>query len=422
MPLDRADRLRITNVDTGDTIDEWESAEISSDFLRPCDTFRFQAGSDDAPIEIAKRFPEGANVVISAVLEEGREAFLIDGYVDVSETYSGRDGRRCVVEGRDFLSQVVDSNVDPRMVLPTQPTIEQVIDAVLEQFGIERNRVEENVRTHEAIGRRLKKRPPLRPSRRSKKQSVNDSVPRDNEGAFTFLARLLSDHGYWLWAARSPENRYVVVAGPNYDQDAYYTLRMLRGASGAANNVEHSTMRVDGTGMPSHVFVKGTFFGPGDRKKNVAVAENAVASRFKPAYLVDQKAKTKDSTERIARSFLGKAARNYVTYSATVSGMADPETGAVYCVDTICDVRDDDKGVYGPMWVESCAIHKSRQGTTTDLKLIPRGTLVLDWQPDEDVDLALDYAAALARANGSKSFHKTRSFKYNGVEFWGGPP
>lgn len=421
---DRNDRLRIVNAKTGDALDVWESAEASSDFLTPCDTFRFDAGSEAAPVEIARRFPPGANVIVSAVLHEGREAVLLDGYVDAVDMSSDRGGgRRLTIEGRDFLSQVVDSHVDPRKPPPGQPTIEQVNDFVLKgQFKLEYEITEENVKTHEAIGRRLKKRPPLRPSRRSRKQSVNDSVPRDNEGAWQYLARLNSDHGYWLSAGRTPERRYAIIAGPNYDQDSHYGLRLLRGPAGAANNVIKSSLRVDESGVPSHVYVKGGFFGRGDQAGNVSMAENAVVSRFKPAFIVDQKAKTKESTERIARMLLGKQIRNYFTYRATVQGIVDEETGALYAADTMVDVRDDDMGVSGLWWVESCTVRKSRKsGTTTELKLIPPGTLVLDWQPDEEIDRALTYVAAQAKSIGVTSLFEANSIQFKGVEIWRKP-
>ncbi|MCU0686942.1 MAG: hypothetical protein MUF34_32645 [Polyangiaceae bacterium] len=418
---DRNDRIRIVNVETGDALDVWESAEVSSDYLTPCDTFRFDAGSEAAPIEIARRFPPGKNVIVSAVLHEGREAVLLDGYIDIVDMSSDRgSGRRLMIEGRDFLSQVVDSNVDPRRPPPGQPTIEQVNDFVLKgMFNIQYEITEENVKTHEAIGPRLKKRPPTRPSRRSRKQPANQSIPRDNEGAWQFLARMNSDHGYWLSAGRTPERRYAILAGPNYNQDSHYSLRLLRGPAGAANNVIRSSLRVDESSVPSHVYVKGSGFGTGDRAGNVSMASNRVASRLKPAFVVDQKAKTKESTERIARMLLGKQIRNYITYHATVQGIVDEQTGALFAADTMVDVRDDDMGLIGPMWVESCTIRKSRKnGTTTELKLIPPGTLVLDWQPDEDIDKALEYVAAYAESLGVKSAFDASTIQYNGVEIW----
>ncbi len=420
--LDRDDRLVLENQDTGARLDVWESAELSSDFLTPCDSFRFTAGSESSPKEIAKLFPTGSNVLVKVLLQEGREAHLIDGVVDRARLHSGRDGRTVSIEGRDFLGRVEDSNVDPRIPLPKPPTIKAVFDVVLRgQFGLEVEQIEENEKTKQAIGPRLKKLPPKprkKPSRRSRTAPINDATPRDNEGAFSYLQRLGTQYGFHLWAASGSGQRLVVVAGPDYDQEAHYTLRLRRGPAGAANNIKVADLNVDESRVPSHVFVKGTFFGPADRKKNVALAKNPVATAFKPVYLVDQKAKDKESTERIARAFLGRQLRNFIEYRVTVSGMADPETGAVYAVDTICDVQDEDCGVFGRMWVESVTINKGRGGTTTTLKLIPPGTLVLDWQPGEQIDQAIDTAAALAESLGAQSFAKTREFTYNGVEFW----
>jgi prophage tail gpP-like protein len=390
-----ADRLRLTNTKTGDTLEQWESAEWSSDYLTPCDTFRFEAGSDDAPIVVAKRFPVDAPVRVSLVLEAGGVMDLLDGYVDstdVEVARAGGGGRRCVIEGRDFLSDVVDSNVDPRLKLPLNPTLEQLIDAVLkgEPFNLDYETADLDVRADLALNPLMKKpkaRAPTRPSRKSKKTKAKDAYqPRDGESAYAYLARMCSLFGYNLSATYYENRRHVILGGPNYEKEPYYTLRLLDGALGQENNVLYASTRLDMTNIPREVIVKGGAFAKGEATKNLSVLTSSLTRRPRQVYVSDQRAKDKDTSERVARATLGRLQRTFATYRVKVQGFTDRETGKVYLVNNIATVDDDMTGLHGPMWIESVTMRESRRaGRTTDLKLIPKKTYVLDWLPDETV-------------------------------------
>lgn len=426
-----ADRLRLTNVKTGDTLEEWEAAEWSSDYLTPCDTFRFEAGSDDAPIVVAKRFPVDAPVRVSLVFEAGGFINLLDGYVDSTDlevARSGGGGRRCVIEGRDFLGDVVDSNVDPRLRLPVNPTLEQIIDTVLkgEPFKLDYKTADLDVRANIAVNPRMKKpkaRAPTRPSRKSRKAKAKDAFqPRDGESAYAYLARMCSLFGYNLSASFSENKRVVILGGPDYEQSSQYTLRLLDGAVGQENNVLYAAMRLDMTNVPREVIVKGGAFAKGEATKNLSVLTSNITQRPRQVFVSDQRAKDKDTSERVARATLGRLKRTFATYRAKAQGFVDPETGNPFLVNTTALVDDDMTGTQGPMWIESVTMRQSRRaGSTTDLKLIPKNTYVLDWLPDETVGTTISDGVPIFEQLGGRDVDQS-SYDYKGVRIYGSKP
>lgn len=425
-----ADRLRLTNTKTGDALEEWEAAEWSSDYLTPCDTFRFEAGSDDAPIAISKRFTVDAPVRVSLVLDAGGVMDLLDGYVDSTEldvSRSGGGGRRCVIEGRDFLGDVVDSNVDPRLRLPVNPTLEQIINTVLESkpFELKYETADEDVRSNIQLNARMKKpkvRPGTRPSRKSRKAKAKDAYqPRDGESAYGYLARMCSLFGYNLSAAYYNNRRHVILGGPNYDQDPKFTLRLRDGAFGQQNNVLYAAMRLDMTNVPREVIVKGGAFAKGESTKNLSVLTGGLTKRPRQVYVSDARAKDKDTSERVARAALGKLERTFATYRAKVQGFVDPDTHNVFLVNTVATVDDDMTGTQGPMWIESVTMRQSRRtGSTTDLKLIPKNTYVLDWLPDETVGPTVSDGDLIFDQIAGRDVDKS-SYVYKGVRTLASP-
>jgi prophage tail gpP-like protein len=409
------DELRIVNLDTGQEFTSWESASITSEFLTPCDSFRLEAGADIKAAELARDLFPGA---IVQILVNGHPQ--LTGYVDKVSISDGRSGGRVHVEGRDFLSSVVDGNVDPRMQVAKTITVEQLCAKVItEQFAHRVEIVDVNRSHGTAIGKNLGGKRKSYQSKHPRKDPLKDITPRDNEGAFSYLSRILTHHGYWLWGAC--DATHVVVAGPEYNQPAAFKLikKYDPGGTGAgrANNVLDSTFTIDETSVPTLVQVRGQAGGAGSKSAILGAAKNFLTTRFKPVYISDRDATSKEKAERVARVFLARQMRNFLTYECTVAGFSDRETGGIYQVDSIADVDDERCGVQGPMWIESRSFEKSRgSGTTTRLKLIPRGTLVLDWQPDEQIPQVTTPLEAQTDL-GKLAFVKTGRFLVDELQF-----
>jgi len=141
-------------------------------------------------------------------------------------------------------------------------------------------------------------------------------------------------------------------------------------------------------------------------------------TNFVPAYITDRDATSKEQAERIARLFLAKKMRNFLAYQCTVAGFSDRSNGNVYNTNAVASVHDEKTGTDGNMWVESRTFRKSRSaGSTTDLKLIPLNTLVLDWQAEESIKTVETYPDA-AKDVGKKAPGKTGTWAIGDVSYW----
>lgn len=385
MPNADLDEIKVINLDTGAEFTSWTSATMQSDFLTPCDSFQLDCGAEIAGTELAKQLRAGTKIQIFI-----NEQPQLTGYVDRTQVQSCRGGTRVSISGRDFLGQLVDSNVDPRMQIAKDASIETILKTVLtDQFGIEyelkTNYDARSICTGKKIGQKKNYT-----GRRSRKDPLKNVQPQDNEGAFGYLSKILTAHGYWLWAM--PDGTGVVVSGPDYTQKPAFTLTTRYSLNAnektAQNNVIEGTAHNDETNVPSHVIVRGQG-GPGGKAAIKGMAMNPVASRFRPVYIVNQ-TDDKLSAETRAKLFLAKQLRNWFHYECTVAGFS--QNGTIWAVDTVATVLDEICGVEGLMWVESRTFSKSRSsGTTTKLKLIPLGSLVLDYQPDENITVPAAY-------------------------------
>ena len=411
------DEIKIINLDpkSGGEFVNWKSATISSDFLTPCDTFRLSAGSEEAGIELCRKLPAGSKVQIQV-----NGLPQLTGYVDKTEISSGREGTEVTIEGRDVLSSVVDSNVDPRMPIPPSPTIQDLCKLVLnQQFGLGVGYAETNTSRDLAVGRQVGSQKTYA-SKHKRTTPLKEITPHPNEGAFSYLARILTLHGYWLWA--SVDGTYVVCTGPDYNQKSAYQIvnkfDISGKGGGLGNNVLSARACIDETSVPGVVLVRGTSSSSGNKQAVEGAAKNFLTSRFKVCYVQDRDATTKEKAECIARTFLARQKRNYFVYEATVRGFSDAATGGVYSVDAVVDVDDQICGVSGKLWIESRTFEKSRQGgTTTRLKCIPLGTLVLDWLPEEQILGIQPYTEAQKDA-GSQAPAKTGIYAVTDAQFF----
>jgi prophage tail gpP-like protein len=386
------DSISVVNLKTGEEFRAIEQISLTSEFLTPCDSFTFSTGAEASGVDIGKKFAPGSKLQF---LVNGTPQMT--GFVDSIELSCDRGGTFISVQGRDVLSTLVDSNIDPRMQVPKSPTIAQLAELVIvKQFGLEVGFAYANDSRVQGRGTKPGEKPkPWKGSRHKQTDPLKEVTPKDNEGAFTYLSRIFTHHGYWMWA--SVDGTYVVIAGPDYEQPPSYDVinRFDTGTAhvGSANNVTHARFALDETGIPSQVFVRGV---PNEDAAAVtAMYKNPLASRFKPVYIRDQLATNKEKAERIARTFAARQQRNYCVYECTVAGFSDPVTKNIWQVDSVARVRDEILGLEGNMWIESRTFSKSRGGgTTTQLKLIPPGTILLDWQPDEKIEAPTSYVVA----------------------------
>jgi len=416
------DTIKVVNISTGKEFTNWESVTISSEFLTPCDSFQLEAGAEVAGPDLAKEiatFPRDGNGAAIQILVNDKVQFT--GFVDTVEVSCDRGGSKVSVSGRDILAPIVSGNIDPNMSVPKETTLAGLVELVVfKQFSKSYVIFESDIASDIAIGAKSGKKKKYE-SRHKRDLTIKDIKPHANEGAFTYLSRILQHYGYWLWA--SQDGKGVVIGGPDYEQPPSYTLARYHdpgsaSGKGAGNNILRGALRQSETDVPSHVFVLGVAAGSAQKAAIKGMASNPFVTNFVPAYITDRDATSKEQAERIARLFLAKKMRNFLAYQCTVAGFSDRSNGNVYNTNAVASVHDEKTGTDGNMWVESRTFRKSRSaGSTTDLKLIPLNTLVLDWQAEESIKTVETYPDA-AKDVGKKAPGKTGTWAIGDVSYW----
>lgn len=383
------DRVVLT-LDDGFSCDLWTEVTITDTFLDPCQTMSMSLGTDVARFNLLGRLRKGAEYLIRA-----NDVPVIGGFLDSVECSADRSGTKIAITGRDVLSPVVDSNVDPRLPVKKGMSLLDLAKLLFEQhFALPVKVSAEDADVIAARNAGLGKPVSATPKKGRKKPTdqLKEIYPKPNEGGFQYFKRMAHRTGYHAWSR--PDGQGIVIGAPTYEQEPAGDLVLLRGAFGTGNNILRTSIKTDNTHVPSHVYVQGKGSKPGDKSSILGYAVNPDAPYFKPYYLVDDESATKDHADAVARFTLGKALREAFVYNVTVRGWTS-STGHLYSVDTLLRVRDEATGVEGNLWVEKRTFHKSRSGgTTTDLTLIPAESLLLDYYASDGPPPPVSYAAA----------------------------
>lgn len=260
-------------------------------------------------------------------------------------------------------------------------------------------------------------------------KSIKKLQPLHNETFMQFVERNLSRFSLHCWAMSDGSG--VVIGQPDYLQEPLF--KIINKTNGDGNNVLHGRMQINFANQPSLIIAKG-FHGGGDfantRIKTCKVNEfigypitseggvtiglinnngtftprdevNAVIKQFKglkpldpnqdlannyatfftpPAvprvlFWEDEKSRTLHQLENAVRRKMAEFQMNALILNYTVQDHV--QDGLVWKHNTIATVTDDTLGIVNqPFWIVSVSFKKSRgRGTTTDLKMIPVGTL-----------------------------------------------
>ena len=406
------DTVELLVVSTGDVIRRWKEYSVNSDFLTPTDGWSFRVAAGD--LDTAER----------ALLRPGQVVRLsVNGYtqlegtidtIDVSTSRSG--GTEINIQGRDLLAECVDSCADPKIRLKPSDTLESALIKIFEPFGITPNELviydqeDRELRTGGVYKQGGKKdRSPV--SRRRKEaprvSDVGYQRPHPNEGAFAFASRISQRFGLWIWMSALGKN--VIVGTPAFDGEPLYELRS-RVTNTAANNVLESSLRLELSEQPSVIYAEGSGGGGefGKAKHRAFMTNPAIdvdndpaietfLTRFpgatelvfpafqhkrlkartsRPMYLHDEESKTFEQLQKFIQREMATRVRRAYTYRCTVVGHYNRETGAIYSVNTVADVIDENVGANERLWIKSRTFRKSRTGgSTTELELIRLNSL-----------------------------------------------
>jgi prophage tail gpP-like protein len=385
-------------------LDLWTSVTVSDDFLQPCQTAQFTLAADETRLDVLQGLMPGQDCQVRV-----NGVPIMTGYLDSVSLDSGRSGTILNVTARDRLSLLVDGNVNPNMPLAPKMTLKQLCEAIIrDQFGLDLRILddpgEQKLARDRGVGRPVASVAAQKRYKRKPKDLLKSVRPQPNEGAFQYLARIIQREGLHLWCSAEGD---AILGGPDYEQEPAYDLTNRIGRDGGANNILTARVRRDQTGVPSHIWVSGKSSKPGEKASPKGHATYPAQGLFKPFYVVDDQSDDRDHADIVAQFVLAKAVLKSFAYDVKVRGLSDPASSAVYQVNTMANVTDERCLLDGPMWVSKRTFHKGRDGTTTDLTLIPADRFL--WALATDAPpppVPKTYGDARAAAKGKPSTDK----------------
>lgn len=318
----------------------------------------------------------------------------------VERTRVGGDGSAMALEGRDYISDLVECNVDPTLKIKEQMTLAEAIKLAAGPVGITTVTSTgaagvRNVRTGKAAGGGAGKA--------FDALKLDELKPQPGQGIYDFVNRLAARHGATIQP--STKRSELLLDEPDYKQSPLYRLRRGRGDSSAYNNIIAAEATRDFTTFPTCALFSGKqarsgvagspmstqydFLtlsqafsselgavaervypgrGPDARRKPGASAPLGTGMLYRLLYLKDDASRNPEQLERAARRAIAERLKDTLSYRVTVRGHADPDSGAIWAVNTMVQVDDAITGVSEPLWIERRALrYAPGAGATTEL-------------------------------------------------------
>lgn len=301
-------------------------------------------------------------------------------------------------QGRDFLGDATECNVDPTFKVAKGALLGDAVIDVGSPIGIDAvagssvlmNQVRSGVSIDGA-----------KPSKSFQAIQLEDLKPETGRTIAEFWETMVSRHGTTYQPGE--KRGQVVLAAPNYLQSPIYKLRRkIADIDSGRNNVETATASRDFSSFATLLTFNAKAGKKGQDKKELADSFNAtdwaeatvkgeleailkkraVSTRRNPNdaldalagklyrfhYMRDEKARNGEQLHQSALRAFGERLKDTLVYECTVSGFVEPESGALWAVDTLVEVADEVANVNETMWIESRTFKKTRDGgATTDL-------------------------------------------------------
>lgn len=403
----------------GVLFDRWLQYSFNSDFLTPTDGFTFDIGGDFITPRILELCKPGSEVVLKiGGLVQGT------GYIDVVAPITDKSGGSVVtLHGRDKLSPVVDTQIDPRQTYPENQTLEAFLMSVLKPFGFTSFEIDNERNVTVSAGKAVRRR---RHPKKLKEYHLRLNKPQRNEAVFSFISRIVQREGLWIWV--TSDGKGIVVSIPDFDQPSRYRI-INRRSDPSENNILRGGVTRDSTDQPSFIIARGNVPGTvhettrfvaavgnpydarmrevldngsinaqlaslGERPlyldilgysiekesivippKPIELVDQFASTVARPVFLHDDYSRTVDELKRFALREMSLRQRKAVVGRYDVVGHS--QNGQPWQVDTVVDVVDELSNWSAPMWIQSRTFRQSRSGgTTTSLEMIPLNTLV----------------------------------------------
>lgn len=386
------------------------SYRINSSYVIPTDSWEIVVYSESDPRGLRRRWRPLQPV---RLLISGRQQLI--GRIDGTEGV-GESGAALRVFGRDYLSDIVDSTIDPTFQVKQGQDVGAVVLDVLKPWGIT------TVFGHNLNRNILTGKAPFQPTPRDlKRVQLQDFAAKWDQGTSEFLNIILAHQGLTFQPAGTRDA--VVVDSPNYEQSALYRLARSLDPDRPGNMTKPAAARRDYAGVPTVTLTSGRTGGsePGQQSQSgrqeyptfdkagpsrigasleaqrtitsddgvVVVREKRFDPRrrdstvygfdfpvYKPLFYQDKQARDQAQLDASVRRMIAEKLRDTLQYPFQVRGHVDPVGGAVWTVDTIVDVQDEIEDVEEPLWIVERSLYNDGSGPMTEGLAIRPGSYV----------------------------------------------
>jgi hypothetical protein len=334
------------------------------------------------------------------------DASQVVGRVDI--TTIGDKGSAETIEGRDYIADMVECNVDPTLKITQGMSLFDAITLAASPVGIDTvvsvdDIALRNIRT--GIGVKAKK-----PPKSFQALKAEDLKPEVGQGIYEFLNKFVARHGATLQPTDSRTT--VGISAPNYNQEPIGEIvRTDDTVASGRNNVISGVARRDFSRFPTFAIFNGRHAKSGASSKGAsqqidvseaafgfnpdiarAVTNAIIPGRRKPGNSAslgngelyrllsfkDDDARNAAQLEKAALRAVSERIKDLLTYNCTLRGHRDPKSGALWTVDTMVQCEDRIARVSEPMWIAERTLRFSPQeGALTDLVLWRKGAFVI---------------------------------------------
>jgi prophage tail gpP-like protein len=236
----------------GIEINIWSSYSYNSHYLTPADQWAFEVGDEEITPELRKFLVPGNKVEF--FIDDTKQA---TGYIDDVNIEVARNGGLVMhISGRDTMSPLIDSQIDPSKIFPEKIKLQALILDLIADFGFDT--IEFASDADLKLGK--KKKPKIRKKKGDKflgNFPIPKKKPSHNDTYFGFISRITQRYG--LWCSPTVDGTGLILDKPDYDQDPDYAVRRKR--TGIDNNIISGGVKRSGTDQPSFIMARGDIPG-----------------------------------------------------------------------------------------------------------------------------------------------------------------
>jgi prophage tail gpP-like protein len=371
----------------GEVID-WS---LDTDFLTATDAWSITL-VDDRPL------PRWYELQQVEIYIEGKRHLI--GRCDRTER--GAEGSIIKIEGRDYLADMTECNIDPSLTFRAGISLEDAILAAAGPVGITKI-VSPYTRNQERTGKTPLKGPTL------PKKFLTEAKPEANASIFSWGTRASARYGYTMQPGTARNE--LVLQGPTYGGQP--VAHLYRQPGNPANNIVRGVASRNWGTIPTHFLaaaqqgsskekrtrprkdwdMNAVVLGFGSKELNDIVRNGTIAGRRLPKdvasfensgqlyrlrHFRDKDSKNAEQLNGAAARMIAGALKETLRYSVTVRGTSNPVTGAVWSYDCEVDVDDELARVNERMWIASRSFRGSASEVSTNLELWRPRTYQID--------------------------------------------